>query len=143
MRRTTTRAFYCLFPAILAVALAGCVDPRGTRSVVQAGPTTLQAVQVSVFTPRCAVSGCHVSGAPFGLDLSSGLTAGNTIGVMSSELPGFARVTPFDATNSYLYMKVSGDPRLLGDPMPAPPNPLLTSQQLQLVEDWINAGAIE
>jgi hypothetical protein len=141
MKRPQTNALYWLLP-LLAVALAGCVDPRGTRSVVQTGPTTLQAVQVSIFTPRCATSGCHVSGAPFGLDLRSGLTAGNTIGVASAELPGFARITPFDATNSYLYMKVSGDPRLLGDPMPAQ-GPLLTSQQLQLVADWINAGAIE
>lgn len=141
MKRARTNALYWLAP-VLALALAGCVDPRGTQSVVQTGPTTLQAVQVAIFTPRCATSGCHVSGAPFGLDLSSGLTAGNTIGVASAELPGFSRITPFDATNSYLYMKVSGDPRLLGDPMPAQ-GPLLSSQQLQLIADWINAGAIE
>jgi len=132
-----------LLPALFAVAAMGCVDSRGTRSVVQSGPTTLQAVQVSVFTPRCATSGCHVNGGPFGLDLNTGATASNTIGVPSAELPGFDRITPFDAANSYLYMKISGDPRLLGDPMPAPPNSLLTPQQQQLVADWINAGAIE
>jgi len=128
--------------AALALVLTACVDTRGTRSVVQVGPTTLQAVQTTIFTPRCAMSGCHVAGAPFGLDLSNGLTAGNTIGVTSAELPGYDRVTPFDATNSYLYMKVAGDPRILGDPMPAS-GPLLTAQQLQVVADWINAGALE
>ena len=128
--------------ATLVMVSAACVDTRGTRSVVQTGPTTLQAVQTTIFTPRCAMSGCHVAGGPFGLDLSNGLTAGNTIGVASAELPGYARVTPFDATNSYLYMKISGDARMLGDPMPAQ-GPLLTAQQLQTVADWINAGALE
>lgn len=143
MTPKTTNAFRGLLLLALAAALAGCVDARGTRSVVQAGPTTLQAVQVSVFTPRCATSGCHTGGGPFGLDLSNGLTAGNTIGVSSAEVPAYDRITPYDAANSYLYMKISGDPRLLGDPMPAPPNALLTPQQVQLVADWINAGAIE
>lgn len=139
MKRTTTGA---LLPLVFAAALTGCVDTRGTRSVVQTGPTTLQAVQVAILTPRCATSGCHVSGAPFGLDLRSGATAGNTIGVASAELPGYDRVTPFDAANSYLYMKVSGDPRMLGDPMPALSAPL-SPQEVQLIADWINAGAIE
>ena len=142
MKPTLTILRYLLLPAILVVALGGCVDPRGTQGVVQTGPTTLQAVQTAIFSPRCATSGCHTSGAPFGLNLSNGLTAGNTIGVASAELPGFERVTPFDATNSYLYMKVSGDPRILGDPMPAQGS-LLNTQQLQLIADWINAGAIE
>ncbi len=142
MERTKAKLL-CLLPATaVAVALAGCVDTRGTQSVVQTGPTTLQAVQVSVFTPRCAVSGCHVDGAPFGLDMRNGATAGNTIMVQSSEIPSLNRVTPFDATNSYLYMKVSGDPRIVGDPMPAfaPPLP---PQEVQLIADWINAGALE
>jgi hypothetical protein len=143
MKTTSSIRRLSLLSCLLAVATFGCVDARGTRSVVQSGPTTLQAVQVSVFTPRCATSGCHVNGGPFGLDLNSGSTSGNTIGVPSAELQGFDRITPFDATNSYLYMKISGDPRLLGDPMPAPPNSLLTPQQVQLVADWINAGAIE
>jgi len=142
MKRTQTTVVFRLLSVVFALALSGCVDTRGTRSVVQSGPTTLQAVQVAIFTPRCATSGCHTSGGPFGLDLSSGVTAGNTIGVPSAELPGFERVTPFDSTNSYLYMKISGDPRILGDPMPEQ-GPLLTPQQLQLIADWINTGAIE
>ena len=101
----------------------------------------MQAVQTTVFTPRCSTSGCHDAGGFFGLDLSNGQTMGNTVGVPSAEIPSLQRVTPFDATNSYLYMKVSGDPRILGDPMPAQGQPL-TSEQLQLIEDWINAGAL-
>ncbi|NIL99382.1 MAG: hypothetical protein GTN89_00095 [Acidobacteria bacterium] len=142
MERRNTKLLCLLSATVFGAALAGCVDTRGTQSVVQAGPTTLQAVQVSVFTPRCAVSGCHVDGAPFGLDLRTGATAGNTIMVPSAEMPTLNRVTPFDATNSYLYMKVSGDPRILGDPMPAFGAPL-SPQEVQLIADWINAGALE
>lgn len=127
--------------AIFVLALAGCADSGGTRSVVQTGPTTLQAVQTTIFSQRCATSGCHTGGGPFGLDLSDGLTYGNTVGVVSAELPPLARVTPFNAADSYLYMKISGDPRILGDLMPAE-GPLLTSEQLQWVKDWIDAGAI-
>ena len=127
--------------ALGALLLAGCVDNGGTRNVVQTGPTTLSAVQATVFTPRCATSGCHQQGGPFGLDLSNGATFGTTVGVSAAEMPSLARVTPFDAANSYLYMKVAGDPRINGDVMPlnAPP---LTTEQLRVIETWINEGAL-
>jgi len=144
MKPSETNARHLLLPVVFALALAGCVDPRGTQSVVQTGPTTLQAVQTTIFSTRCATSGCHVAGAPFGLDLRNGMTAGNTIGVPSAELQGFNRVTPFDAANSYLYMKIVGDTRINGDQMPSPQQPpLLTAAQMQLVADWIDAGALE
>jgi mono/diheme cytochrome c family protein len=126
---------------ICVLACAGCADSGGTRSVVQAGPTTLQAVQTAVFTPNCAMSGCHTSGGAFGLDLSNGQSYGNTFEFSSVEVPAFERVDPFDADNSYLYMKITGDPRILGDPMPLS-GPMLTPEQVQLVADWINAGAL-
>jgi hypothetical protein len=127
--------------ALGVLAIAGCVDQGGTRSVVQTGPITLSAVQATILTPRCATSGCHSQGGIFGLDLSSGLTYGATVGVSAFEMPGLQRVTPFDATNSYLYMKVAGDPRIQGDVMPLS-GPPLTTEQLRVIEDWINEGAL-
>jgi len=131
----TTIAAFC------ALAFAGCVDNGGTRSVVQTGPVTLSAVQATIFTPRCATSGCHTDGGVFGLDLSSGATYGTAVDIPSFEMPLINRVVPFDAANSYLYMKVSGDPRIQGDPMPQL-GPSLTTEQLGLIEDWINEGAL-
>jgi hypothetical protein len=107
----------------------------------QQTPTLLD-VQAQVFTPRCAVSGCHVgSGAPFGLDLSSASSSeANTIGVDSNEMPSLKRIEAGDASMSYLYRKITADPTILGDPMPASGGPLSASQ-IALIQEWIDAGA--
>lgn len=90
---------------------------------------------------RCATAGCHVgAGAPFGLDLSAGLTAGNTINVPASEIPSLMRVEPGDSADSYLYMKVIDDPRILGDRMPGGGG-ALSAADLELIRDWIDQGA--
>jgi len=132
-----------LIPVVtLALIAVGCGGGNGTGGVVGGqGSVTFLQVQASVFTPNCAITGCHVgSGAPFGLDLSEGQAFGNIVGVPSSELPAFDRIDPFNAADSYLFMKVSGDPRILGDPMPALGVPL-SSQKQSLLEDWITEGA--
>ena len=129
--------------ALLSVALAsaGCGGGGSGGGVIPSATVTLADVQTQVFSPRCALSGCHAgSGAPFGLDLSSGAAAGNLIDVASAELPSLLRVEPGDAANSYLYMKVSADPRINGDPMPLN-RPPLNAADLELIEAWINQGA--
>ena len=127
------------------VTLVGCGggsgDPVGVTQT-PSGTVELDELQTQIFTPRCATSGCHVGGsAPFGLDMSDGLTFGNTVNVASSEVPAFDIVEPGNAADSYLYMKVIDDPRILGDRMPAFQAPL-SGQELQLIETWINDGAI-
>lgn len=131
--------------ALLLLTAAACGgsggDPTGGVTQTPSGNIDLDELQTQIFTPRCATSGCHVGGsAPFGLDLSDGLTWGNTVDVASAELAGFDRVEPGDAENSYLYMKVADDPRINGDPMPfiGPP---LSGQELQLIRTWIDDGA--
>lgn len=128
--------------AALALGAAGCGGTNGPRGVVDpVGSVTLQEVQAVIFTPTCARSGCHLGpGSPFGLDLSVGKSLGNTVGVPSSEVPAFLRVAPFDPAGSYLFMKVSGDPRIQGDRMPAF-EPPLSASELQLIFDWIEQGA--
>lgn len=142
MKRHTRFVRHGIVAGLLALGVIACVDNRGTQSVVQTGPVTLAAVQATIFTPRCATSGCHDSSGPFGLNLRNGSSFGNTVGVVSAEVPAFERVTPFDSANSYLFMKVTGDPRILGNPMPDNP-PLLNAEQLRLIADWIDAGALE
>jgi hypothetical protein len=127
--------------AVLALVGAACGGSSGGGVVDDDGTVKVLDVQSQVFTPRCALSGCHVGpDAPFGLDLSAGNAHGNLIEVPSAELPAHLRVEPHDAHDSYLYMKLAADPRILGDPMPAEGAPLGPGE-LALIEDWIEQGA--
>ena len=124
------------------VVLAGCSGGSGGGVIPSTGSVTLIDVQAQVFSPRCALSGCHIGPTPqMDLDLSAGNSAGNTIGVSSEELPVLLRIEPGNAADSYLYMKLIEDPRILGDPMPASGGPL-SAGQLNLIESWIDQGAM-
>ena len=134
------RRLLLLCAAALATACGGG-DHAGN---VISQPTAVMTVdvQASVFTPRCAVSGCHIGqGAPMDLDLGSvASTRANTVDVPAQEAPALMRVAPGDPANSYLFRKVTHDPTILGDPMPAQGGPL-TASQIELIETWIEQGA--
>jgi hypothetical protein len=103
------------------------------------GPT-LAVVQATVFTPHCALPPCHALPAlEQGMNLSAGQTYVSTVGVVATELSGFKRVAPGNAADSYLYMKIAGDPRIAGDRMPF--GGTLTAAEIELVRAWIDAGA--
>ena len=127
----------------LGILAAGCGSGASTGGVMPPpGAPTLTDVQAQVFTPRCALSGCHVEpGAQLGLNLAPGSTAASTIGVASAEVPSLMRVEPFNADDSYVYMKLIGDPRILGDPMPLTGGSL-GAGDLALVQTWIDQGAM-
>jgi hypothetical protein len=127
----------------LAMSTASC-GGDGVLTVVggpppDAGPT-LTVVQSTVFTPNCALLGCHAAPAPEqGMNLSAGMTRESTVDVDAVELAGFKRVTPGNAADSYLYMKIAGDPRIAGERMPF--GGMLTAAEIELVRAWIEAGA--
>ena len=75
------------------------------------------------------------------MNLSAGNTFAYTVGVDSTELSGFKRVAPGDAADSYLYMKLAGDPRIVGDRMPF--GGVLTADEIEAVRAWIDAGALD
>lgn len=103
------------------------------------GPT-LSSLQASIFTPKCAVAGCHLDpGAQQGLDLSAGKTYAHTVGVDVTETSGFKRVVAGSSADSYLYLKVSGDPRIVGERMPF--GGTLTAAEIDAIRAWIDAGA--
>ncbi len=82
-------------------------------------------------------SSCHLNGATSGeLDLSA---YKNIVNVPSSERPELFRIVPYDLDNSYLYMKVTGAEGITGSRMPL--GGKLTVEQLDLLRDWILAGA--
>jgi hypothetical protein len=135
-----------LIPVIaLVLSLASC-GGDGVVSIVSGPPPddapTLSELQSSLFTPRCGVPGCHGPPAPEqGMNLSAGNTFAYTVGVDSTELSGFKRVAPGDAADSYLYMKLAGDPRIVGDRMPF--GGVLTAEEIEAVGAWIDAGALD
>jgi hypothetical protein len=126
----------------LLVAAGGCggdgvLEPVGPPG---GGASTLSSLQSSIFTPKCAVDGCHVDpGAQQGLDLSAGKTYVHTVGVDVTELPGFKRVVAGASADSYLYMKLAADPRIVGVQMPF--GGMLTAAEIDAVRSWIDAGA--
>jgi hypothetical protein len=131
---------------------AGAIDLGVDSGPVDAGPVlpTLSDIQAKIFTPTCAVGACHTTvGASLsgGLDLSS--TALSYAGLVNvpSHYQGWTttpRVDPGKPTNSFLVVKLSAawtSGGADGTPMPYLPTPL-PAQQVQAVEDWISAGAL-
>jgi len=103
---------------------------------------SFDSIQNSVFTPTCALSGCHnEASASAGLVLASGQSYGNLVNVPSTEVPSFDRVEPGDPERSYLIKKLRGDADITGDRMPRGGAPL-SSSQIDSIVQWIAAGAL-
>ncbi len=114
-----------------------------TAPPVQVQPT-LSSIQTNIFTPKCAIPGCHTGGNPTGqLSLQTGQSyntlvgAGGT-GVTSSGYGPRLRVQPGNANNSVLYLKVSGN--TLGGQMPQGMQ-ALSAAEMSAIQTWINNGA--
>jgi len=133
--------------ALVLLAVTACGGDGVVPGDVMGPPAgaTLSEVQQAVFTPSCALEslGCHAGPAPArGMDLSDGHAFAAVVGVPSVEIPSFVRVDPGNAADSYLYMKITGDPRRSGSAMPLVGGPLDTAK-IELVRSWIDAGAHE
>lgn len=99
---------------------------------------TLASLQENVLTPICAQ--CHFgTNAPVGLRMDSlEASTANLINIDASN-PQFKRVTPGDAENSYLYLKLIGDP-VAGNRMPLGQAPL-DDATITVFKQWIDQGA--
>jgi hypothetical protein len=101
---------------------------------------TFTRVQNEVFTPTCAVIGCHDPlGQQSQMVLSASRSYAQTVNVSSVEMPSVMRIRPNDPDNSYLYRKIIGV-NITGDRMPQG-QPPLSEAQIKLVRDWIRRGA--
>ena len=84
------------------------VDEGGAGGPLTA---TFSSIQSQVFTPNCAISGCHAGAtAPHGLRLDAGSSYALLVGVPSDEVPGVMRVAPGDPDGSYVVQKLEGRP---------------------------------
>ncbi len=127
---------------LLALPLAACgTQKTPTEPTTPIDPTaTFTRVQTEIFTPSCALSGCHAGATPQqGMDLSAGRSYASIVGVKATESTR-ARIAPFDVAGSYLLSKVAGDATITGSRMPLG-GPYLPDTKQQLLVDWVRRGA--
>ena len=140
--------FMVLAAAVAAVAVAGCDEKLSDLT----GPTpnlqpTFSSIQHEIFdttdpSGRLACVNCHIGVTPpAGLNLTSGLSYNNLVGVGSRERPGVMRVSPGDPENSYIVHKLEGRTGIIGVRMPRGNGPFLTEGQLLVIKRWIEQGA--
>lgn len=139
--------------ALAAAAVAGCgggsgggASGDGDTPPPPPPPASFDPVfseiQANVFTPTCAVSGCHTgASAPQGLQLDEANSYGLLVGVASSEVPSILRVTPGDPDNSYLIQKLEGT-AAVGERMPRGREPL-PQPTIDIIRQWITDGAVD
>ena len=99
-------------------------------------------IQAEVFTPTCAVSGCHTgAAAPQGLRLDEANSYGLLVDVASTEVPSILRVAAGDPDNSYLIQKLEGTASV-GEQMPLGGTPL-PQASIDVIRQWIIDGALD
>jgi len=107
---------------------------------------TLSSIQDNIFTPSCALSGCHNSiTAQAGLILEDGQSFSSLVDVMSTQSTSLNLVEPDDSDMSYLLNKLLGTQIAAGgsgERMRKDVTPL-TDAQIDVIMDWIDNGALD
>lgn len=141
-----------LCAAALAAVTVGCAGD-GSKIPAPVGPgcsglePRLTCIQQMIFTPNCALSGCHdLATSSNGLTLEEGLSYGSLLGTPPTGMPStwnptILRVAPNNPDDSFLVIKLEAtDPRLAGSPMPLNAAPL-SAGEIQAIRTWIENGA--
>jgi len=100
---------------------------------------TLSSIQSNVFNTTCALTGCHGnSGTQANLNLTTGQSLANLVGVTSQLFPPSKRVEAGDGTNSILIMILKGQvsPRMPKD------RAKLSDAVIDSITKWIDSGAL-
>lgn len=136
---------FLLFAAIVFYSW-GCADKIVTESDLI--PITTPSIQLSkfseiqknIFTPTCALAGCHSGPNPqANLDLSEGKAYSNLVNVQSVFYPSYKRVVPGNKEQSLLYLAINYS-------IPQIQMPLSGGKLNQYLIDsigvWIDKGAL-
>ena len=120
-------------------ALDGCPAPPTPTATLA---PTLDDIQRTIFSPRCAIPACHDSQSKAGnLILEAGRSHDQLVGVSPTvDTAGLLRVDPGHPENSFLLVKLEGPPPDQGQRMPLT-GALLNEAEIQLISDWIAQGA--
>lgn len=124
------------------IAPEGSTDSTGNGDNGSTGlRATLSSIQTNIFDQICAVK-CHKSPRPKkNLNLETGKAYDNLVDIPSKEIPAMMRVLPEDSENSYIIWKLEGRDGINGKQMPLNQTPL-EDNQIQVIRDWIDAGAL-
>lgn len=132
--------------AVLGTALVagacGGSDGNPASPSPQPGTSTptFSTISSQILVPRC--TGCHGGGAPSaGLNLEANAAYAALVNVASSQKSGAVRVIPGNPDGSYLVQKLRGDAGIVGLRMPRNGPPYLSDDQVNLIRQWIQAGA--
>lgn len=99
-------------------------------------------IQQNIFTPTCAISGCHIgAAAPQGLRLDEANSFALLVGTPSTQVPGLLRVNPGNPDLSYLIQKLEGT-GAAGGRMPLNGPPFLPQASTDVIRQWITDGAL-
>ncbi|MEO6029562.1 MAG: hypothetical protein ABIR79_22075 [Candidatus Binatia bacterium] len=110
--------------------------------------STFQQIQRQIFTPTCAIPTCHnVAQGEHQMSLAEGEAYASLVGVTPANFvasgAGLKRVDPGNPDNSFLLKKLQGD-LVDGEGAPMPKDlKKLHHINLDLIEEWIAAGAPE
>ena len=124
---------------MLLLTLGGCSDHGDPLGVIDppggVDPVSFATDIQPIFDMNCL--NCHGAGGFAGLDLSSGLSYANLVGVPATTSQE-NRVEATDADASVLYQRLSATG---GGFMP--PSGVLSEEVQDLVSQWINEGALD
>jgi hypothetical protein len=144
--RTIQRIAALLSSAFILAACGGGGGGGGNSPPPPPPPTAtfganFSEIQAAVFTPTCAVSGCHTgAAAPEGLRLDETNSYTLLVGVASNQDNSVLRVAAADPNNSYLIQKLEGT--AAGSRMPLNGTPLIQAN-IDMIRQWITDGAID
>lgn len=129
--------------SLLLFAACGTVKLPTEPSDTDGVPAfTFSQIQAQIFTPTCAKDGCHAaSTGQQGLVLEPAVSYGLLVNHPATENSTLDRVEPGAPEQSYLIMKLRGDPSITGDRMPQDGPPYLSPEQIAGIAAWIRAGA--
>jgi len=145
LRRVVKGIFFSTLLIAGCLAVTGCGDEKRLPTEPTTEPpadATFTRVQAEVFTPKCALSGCHMgpaSAAQEGMVLAAGSAYDNIVMVRSNQNPSLFRIAPGDPANSYLVRKITPFTDIIGDHMPQTGS--ITDAQRRLVTQWVVRGA--
>ncbi len=124
--------------SLLMVGLVGCSDHGSTSNItdppIGADPISLATDVQPILDTNCVF--CHGAGGSGGLDLRSGLSHENLLGVAANNSSGNL-VTAGDALSSVLYQ------RMVASSSPMPPSGSLPLAITSVLRQWIDEGAFD
>jgi len=137
--RSLSALLLCLGVGIAATGVS-CSSDSGTEpsNTLEA---TLESIQAKIFTPSCALSGCHVPGGSGPMPLRSAAESfASLVNKASVQKPTMMRVKAAHADSSYLIQKLEGANGISGSRMPLGRDQLST-EKISTIRAWIDAGA--